>query len=58
VGEVRIGGGEGGEVVLAEDVAGGAVEGGEIERPGTGPDEGREGWGADFFLPFIAMKPR
>ena len=46
-GEVGIGGGEAGEVVRAEDVTGGLVEGREIERPGAWPDEGREGWGAD-----------
>ena len=47
MGEVGIGGGEAGEVVRAEDVRGGPVEGGEIERPGTGPDGGGEGWRAD-----------
>ena len=49
VGEVGVGGGEAGEVVGAEDVRGGLVEGGEIERPGTGPDGGGEGWRADVF---------
>ncbi len=39
-GEVGIDGGEGGEVVGAEDVGGGLLEGGEIERRRAGPDEG------------------
>jgi hypothetical protein len=49
VGEVGVGGGEAGEVVGAEDVRGGLVEGGEIEGPGTGPDVGGEGWRTDVF---------
>jgi hypothetical protein len=58
VGEVGVGGGEGGEVVRAEDVRGGLVEGGERERPGTGPDIGGEGWRADAVLPLIALPPQ
>src|SRR5580693_8978348 len=49
-GEVRVGGGEGGEVVGAQDVSGGAVQGAKIERPGTGPDVRGEGWRADVAL--------
>ena len=40
VGEVGVGGGEGCEVVRAENVAGRLVEGGQIQGPGTGPDIG------------------
>ena len=41
-GEVGVGGGEGGEVVGAEDVGGGVLEGGEVEAAGAGPDVGGE----------------
>ena len=47
VGEVRVGGGESGEVVGAEDVGGSLVECVEIERPGAGPDGGGQGGGTD-----------
>jgi hypothetical protein len=33
--------------VGAENVRGGLVESGEIQRPGTGPDGGGEGWRTD-----------
>ena len=64
-GGVGVGGGKGGEVVGAEDVLGGAVEGFEIEGPGAGPDEGSQGRGADAIrgwwtvaIPLIAIKLR
>jgi len=57
VGEVGVDGGEGGEVVGAEDVAGGLVESVDIERPWTGPDIGGESWRTDYFFPLITMKP-
>ncbi len=46
-GKVGIGGGEGGEVVGAEDGVGGVLEQSEVELEGTVPDEGREHGGAD-----------
>ena len=46
-GEVGVGGGEGGEVVGAEDESGGLLESGEVDRERAGPDEGGEHGGAD-----------
>ncbi len=46
-GQVGVGGGEGGEVVRAEDVGGGLLGGLEVEGPGAVPDVGGEEWGAD-----------
>ncbi len=47
--EVGVSGGEGGEVVSAEDVGGGLLEEGEVERKRAGPDVGSEHGGADAF---------
>ncbi len=47
-GEVGVVGGEGGEVVGAEDVGGGLLEMGEVEREAAGPDVGSEHGGADL----------
>ncbi len=46
--EVGVPGGEAGEVVLAEYVAGGSLRGGQGDGPGAIPDERGQGWGADL----------
>ncbi len=56
VGEIGVSGGEGGEVVGAEDVIGGVVEGGQLQGPGTGPDEGGEGWRAEVFRMWFEVR--
>src|ERR1700728_163979 len=44
-GAIGVGGGEGGEVVFAEEVRGGFLHAGEVEWPAAVPDVGREeGW--------------
>ena len=48
VGEVGVGGGEGGEVVGAEKMGGGGVHGGELEGVTAVPDEGGEEGRADI----------
>ena len=47
LGEVGVGGGEGGEVVGAEDVGGGLLEGFEVEVVAGGPDERGQEWRAE-----------
>lgn len=48
--EVGVDGGEGGEVVGAEDMGGGLLEEAEVERDWAGPDEVRKHGGADAAL--------
>jgi hypothetical protein len=50
-GLVGVAGCEAGEVVGADHVGGGGVEGGEVQRPGAGPDIRRESGRADEFVP-------